>query len=269
MAYTATYDGGLTRTMSRSMSRRPSMGYAVSAPAAYSHGGYVEPGMESYSLSYPLYAPQPSTAVVPLSRRLTGPWYDDINDYGDTPYYDDMTGGYSRPVTPHTLTPHPPHTMVTIPPQPIRHRRNSAVSFVSPTHGRDAYAHYRHGGRPGSLNIKFKRKGAFMAGIGLDEAQSHIRLSNNDAYSIHDLHADPRGRILLKVKWVGYSSLTYEIPLDAYDGRVNLSTLARRVSRACVHYLQANVIPILWDRVELHHLEEVSYGVWQPMLSTR
>ena len=30
---------------------------------------------------------------------------------------------------------------------------------------------------------------------------------------------------------------------------------------------QANVIPILWDRVQLHHLEEVAYGVWQPMLS--
>ncbi|KAF9452164.1 hypothetical protein P691DRAFT_661542, partial [Macrolepiota fuliginosa MF-IS2] len=206
---------------------------------------YVQP---SYG---PVYAPQASTAVVPLSRRLTGPsGYDDINDYGDSPYYDDrpIPGGYSRP--------------------PIRHRRHSAVSFVTPS-GRDAYSQYRHGTRPGSLSIKFKRKGAFMAGIGLDEAQSHVRLSNNDAYSMHDLHADPRGRILLKVKWVGYSSLTYEIPLDAYDGRVNLSTLARRVSRACVHYLQANVIPVLWDRVELHHLEEVSYGVWQPMLSTR
>lgn len=68
------------------------MGYAVSAPATYSHGGYVEPGMEvsvtglircfkclilldiQYtSSSYPVYAPQASTAVVPLSRRLTGP----------------------------------------------------------------------------------------------------------------------------------------------------------------------------------------------------
>lgn len=32
---------------------------------------------------------------------------------------------------------------------------------------------------------------------------------------------------------------------------------------------QANVIPIVWDRVQLHHLEEVAYGVWQPMLSAR
>jgi hypothetical protein len=32
---------------------------------------------------------------------------------------------------------------------------------------------------------------------------------------------------------------------------------------------QANVIPILWDRVHLHHLEEIAYGIWQPMLSAR
>lgn len=88
----------------------------------------------------------------------------------------------------------------------MRHRRHSAVSFVTPAGGRDVYSQYRHGGRPGSLSIKFKRKGSFMAGIGLDEAQSHMRLSNNDAYSLYDLHADSRGRILLKVKVrnVGY-----------------------------------------------------------------
>jgi hypothetical protein len=120
-----------------------------------------------------------------------------MNDYGDMPYYDEIPGGYSRPVTPHHIQ---PSTMVTMPPLPMRHRRRSTASYVSPLSGRDAYAHYRHGGRPGSLSIKFKRKGAFVAGIGLDEAQSHVRLSNNDAYSIHDLHADPRGRILLKIK---------------------------------------------------------------------
>lgn len=50
------------------------------------------------------------------------------------------------------------------------------------------------------MSIKFKRKGSFVAGIGLDEAQSHVRLSNNDGYSLYDLHADSRGSILLKVK---------------------------------------------------------------------
>jgi hypothetical protein len=152
------------------------------------------------------------------------------------------------------MSSYPYGSMISAP--PLRHRRASAVSFANPASHRDIYSHYRRGGRPGSLRIKFKRKGSFVAGIGLDEAQSHTRLSNNDAYSLYDLHADSRGRILLKVKvrsdflfslncqvklgqqWLGYSSLTYEIPLDAYDGHVNLSTLARRISRACVHYLQ-------------------------------
>jgi len=125
---------------------------------------------------------------------------------------------------------------------------------------------FRH---PSSIHVKFKRKGAYTAGITLGEAQSHVRLSSNDSYSVHDFHANHRGRILLKVKWVGYTPLTYEVPVDDYDGRVSLQTLARRISRAVVHYLQANVIPIPWDRVELHYLEEVAFGTWQPMLTAR
>lgn len=39
--------------------------------------------------------------------------------------------------------------------------------------------------------------------------------------------------------------MTYEIPMDGYDGRVSLQTLARRVSRACVHYLQVTFRPLL------------------------
>ncbi len=135
--------------------------------------------------------------ISPTKHNSAG--YDDYNDFGDAQYYD---GGYSRSVTPHSLVPQPHHmptNMVTVPP-PMRHRRHSTVSYVAAPVGRDAYSHYRHGTRPGSLAIKFKRKGAFMAGIGLDEAQSHVRLSNNDAYSVHDLHADGRGRILLKIK---------------------------------------------------------------------
>jgi hypothetical protein len=181
-----------------------------------------------------------------------------------------------------------------------RHRRHSTVSFASQPTTIDPYR------RPSSIHVKFKRKGGFTAGISLGEAQDHVRLSGNDSYRMHDLHADGRNRILLKVRvsvvvqlaelflienaqWAGYASMTYEIPLDGYDGRVSLQTLARRVSRACVHYLQvslhlvcgmllclslslpsqANVIPIVWHRVQLHHLEEVAYGVWQPMLSVR
>jgi hypothetical protein len=41
--------------------------------------------------------------------------------------------------------------------------------------------------------------------------------------------------------------MTYEIPLDGWDRRVSLETLARRVSRACVHYLQVS------SRVQSEH----------------
>lgn len=34
--------------------------------------------------------------------------------------------------------------------------------------------------------------------------------------------------------------MTYELPVDDYDGRVELQTLARRVARACVHFIQVN-----------------------------
>ncbi|KAF6762817.1 hypothetical protein DFP72DRAFT_841894 [Ephemerocybe angulata] len=245
MAYAPSYDG-----FSRSLSRRASMSYG----SAYSHGGMYDhpPMMHAASDPYPgVHGGYPmSNALVPVSRRLTGPGYDDMDprDMYDRDYdYDGYAGG--APMTP--IMP--------------RSRRNSAVSFMSLAAPNMDGGYHRGTGH----RIKFKRKGSLMGGIGLDEAQARVRLSNNDAYSFNDLHSDHHRRILLKVKWSGYNSLTYEIPLDGWDRRVNLETLARRVSRACVHYLQANVIPILWDRVMLHHLEEVSYGVWQPMLSTR
>ncbi|KAF5321109.1 hypothetical protein D9619_000832 [Psilocybe cf. subviscida] len=239
MAYSQGYesygDPYMSRSMSRSMSRRQSMGYP-SYPYSDGMAG------SDYQAPYQIYGP-PSTAMVPVSRRLTNQAYD-----MDDPYYDE-----------HAMSMPMGHSGSMIMP---RARRHSTVSFAPPP----AINPYRV---PSALHLKFKRKGSFTTGIGLEEAQSRIRLSGNDAYSFHDLHADGRGRIYLKVKWTGYSSLTYEIPLDGYDSRIDLQTLARRVSRACVHYLQANVIPIPWDRVVLHHLEEVSYGVWQPMLSTR
>ena len=39
-----------------------------------------------------------------------------------------------------------------------------------------------------------------MAGISLAEAQDHrIRLSSNDAYTTHDLHADHHHRIQIRI----------------------------------------------------------------------
>ena len=37
--------------------------------------------------------------------------------------------------------------------------------------------------------------------------------------------------------------MTYEIPVDGYEGRVQLQTLARRIARAVVHFLQVSACP--------------------------
>ena len=84
-----------------------------------------------------------------------------------------------------------------------RRRRHSTVSFATMPPAVDLYR------LPGSIHIKFRRKGSFTAGVGLDEAQSHIRLSGNDAYSFHDLHADSRRRIYLRIKVCDKDSLCY------------------------------------------------------------
>ncbi len=135
-----------------------------------------------------------------------------------------------------------------------RHRRRSSVSFVTRPPLLDQYR------LSGSHQIKFKRKGAFSAGITLAEAQSHIRLSNNDHYTLRDLNADGRDSVLLTVRvcisalyvstlvdkhlnqWTGYAPMSYEIPLDSYGGRLSLQTLSRRVACACVHYLQVCLV---------------------------
>ena len=38
--------------------------------------------------------------------------------------------------------------------------------------------------------------------------------------------------------------MTYEIPVDGYEGRVQLQTLARRIARACVHFIQVRIPPL-------------------------
>lgn len=102
----------------------------------------------------------------------------------EDPYYADRQVSMAHPGMAHS------NSMVM--PRP---RRHSTVSFTARPPGLD---HYRV---PSSLHLKFKRKGSFTSGIGLDEAQSRsIRLSGNDAYSFHDLHADSRSRIYLRVK---------------------------------------------------------------------
>ncbi|KAG7445931.1 uncharacterized protein BT62DRAFT_143124 [Guyanagaster necrorhizus] len=223
----------------QSVARRPSMSYGT--PMYQPHQlpmdqAYPHP-------SYDIYA---NPHAVPMSRRMSS-----HSAYDDHGYY----RAHQR--LPSNYTPRP--IVVSMP----RQRRHSTVSFTTSGHNNmEAYL------RPSSLRVKFKRKGAFMNGVSLVDAQSHnIRLSGNDSYHVRDMHPDRRDNIYLLIKWSGYQALQYEIPLESYSSRVNLQTLARRVARSCVHYFSTNRIPLAWDRLDLHHLEETSYGVWQPMLA--
>ncbi|KAA1466045.1 hypothetical protein DENSPDRAFT_768703 [Dentipellis sp. KUC8613] len=120
----------------------------------------------------------------------------------------------------------------------------------------------------GGTHIKFRVKGSWRQGVTLGEAMANVRLSNSSTYSFHDLNVDNRGRLILRVRWTGYRSLTYEIPVSGYGGSVHMQSLARRIARAIVHFLTTNAITIPWDRVVLHRLEEMSLGTWMPVLTT-
>jgi hypothetical protein len=225
-------------------SRRPSLSYASTGiPLSPSyHDVYPQT-----AYSQPAYS-QPAYSMYAGSNRSSPHLYDDY-EYPES-YYSKRrgsVGAYSPYVQPMAI------------PRP---RRSSSMSYsgsgyMDPTR--------RGFGRV----IKFKRKGAFTAGITIGEAQANVRLADSDTYTLQDLGVDARGKIYVNLRWPGYPPLNYEIPIDGYGGYVDIQSLARRVGRAVSHYLQANVIPIRWDRIEMQHLEELSIGMWHLKMSTQ
>jgi hypothetical protein len=175
-------------------------------------------------------------------------------------------GGFGPPAllpAAQSMTPYSSHSH-----QQHYSKRGRRASSVGPGMGLASYAPdpYR---RPGGVNVKFRLKGGYRQGITLSEATESARLSRSVSYSMHDLAPDARGRITLKVRWAGFRSLTYEIPVSTdYDGYVNQQSLARRVARAIVHFMTSNAIALSWDRVVLHRLEEITPGIWIPVLTT-
>ncbi|KAI0771964.1 hypothetical protein BD413DRAFT_604099 [Trametes elegans] len=211
MAYTA-YDG-----------YQPQFGFPLQHSLSHGAPAYgIHP--TEYGYQDPIYAgaygenyPQSAYSVYAPQRTMSqfGRAYDDL-DVGD-PYYGDRYYG-----TPYT--------------RQRRHSMSRTMSRSMSRMGRPTLDGYR---RMSSTVVKFKRKGGFRSGITLGEAMSDAHLSNNHDYSLYDLNADGRGRIILKIKWSGYNAMTYELPVDnSYDGRVELQTIARRIARACVHFLQ-------------------------------
>jgi len=257
LAYPAFRDDGFgPRPMSQSRSRRQSIvGYGGQQPLGFSYndhaGIYTEPQM-SVGLHDETY-PQPGYQIYaqPDRRSQHMQAFDDLA-VRDSYYPEERR---ISPVPQHAVI---PHTAI-----PLRQRRHSTSVAFEHAPPMDTFR------RLSSTTIKLKRKGAFRTGITIGDAQSNVRLSGADSYTFRDFNADIRGRISLKIKWAGYPSLTYDIPLDGYGERVNLHTLVRRTARAILHFLQTNIIPIPWDCIEILRLEEVAPGIWQPVLAVR
>jgi hypothetical protein len=272
-----------------------SNGFPESFPQANSYGSFPPPGVmnTSYSMGNreqhhsPPFEPsgfdptggsfsRPATGYPdsydnsPLSDNFIPPPMDDGFGARGRSHSIGGGGGFAPPaLLPSALpmTPYPSHY------SSKRSRRSSSVGpgmgmgmgmgMGVVGYGADPYR--RHGG----VNVKFRLKGGYRQGISLTEATDSARLSRSVTYSLHDLAPDARGRITLKVRWAGYRSLTYEIPVSQdYDGYVNLQSLVRRVARAIVHFMTSNHIALSWDRVVLHRLEEITPGIWIPVLTT-
>ncbi|KIJ70425.1 hypothetical protein HYDPIDRAFT_105142 [Hydnomerulius pinastri MD-312] len=253
MSYSA-YDPYYSGTRSR----RPSLSYTSTPASFHSHGvplssSYHEPAMQQ-GYSQPSYSMYASTAGNLSAHHLPATSYDDIGVHD--PYYrGERRGSFGG-----SVGAYPPLVQPMAAP---RRRRSSSVSYSSAPGFVDSF---RRGSAP---IVKFKRKGAFRSGITLGEAQANVRLSGWDSYSFRDLNVDGRGKIYVNIRWPGYSPLNYEIPVDGYNSYVDLQSLARRVGRAVAHYLQANVIPIPWDRIELQYMEEMAMGTWHLKMSTQ
>jgi hypothetical protein len=138
------------------------------------------------------------------------------------------------------MTPYPSHYSA---------KRSRRASSVGP--GAMGYAgfvgepHRGHTGRhpSGQTAIKFRLKGSAHSGISVNEALERMRLSQGNAYLMHDVSMDMSGKISLKIRWSGYRSNIYSIPLSSdYHGYVDMQSLARRSARAIVHFMEVNAL---------------------------
>ncbi|THH08129.1 hypothetical protein EW145_g2911 [Phellinidium pouzarii] len=263
------------------------------ATQALTHPSYSGRGANNYP-----YSPHtPAPGYDDYSRYPYGePAYDDSADYagyGDLHHAATPRSAYTTPRTnshygayddlalnrrssyygndaDYATYPSTPYASSAIAPSRSRMGRASSVSFhhqasVGPV-STSYYGSYDHRGK--LPKIKFRSKYS-TSGMSLADAVNGERPMGGDSYKWHELHADRNGEILLKVAWTGYRTITYRVPVDWYDGRVRISSLARRVARACIHYLQSNAIPQSWERVKIYSIEEITYGTWQPQLTVK
>ncbi|KAI6111438.1 hypothetical protein F5141DRAFT_984444, partial [Pisolithus sp. B1] len=80
-------------------------------------------------------------------------------------------------------------------------RRGSSISYSSVPSGFSPFS------RGGGGTVNFKPSGAFRSRITLCEAQAHILLSGQSAYTLEDPSIGYRGKIFVHFRWPGYSPL--------------------------------------------------------------
>ncbi|THH20286.1 hypothetical protein EW146_g1041 [Bondarzewia mesenterica] len=240
-------------------------------PPGQIHQQYSTREQHPPSPNPPLLSQQPKSILKNRGPSLSRPAFD------DSPQSDDYYPLDERPRTRSTGAYVPPPSSVLTAPAPAmtpfpsqyskRPRRSSTSSLYAPMPMQmpmqapmvqvDGYR------RVGGMHVKFKVKNSYRSGVSLSEAMGNVRLSSSHEYTFHDLKTDHRGRLMLKVRWNGFRSLMYEIPVSGQNhdhGRyINMQSFSRRIARAIVHFLAANAIHIPWDRVILHHLEETGY----------
>lgn len=121
----------------------------------------------------------------PPSIRTRSQCYED-SDYDDMAIHDPYYSERRR-----SISGYPPLVQS----MPItRPRRSSSVSYTSSPSYIDPLR--RGFGRV----LKFKRKGAFRAGITVGEAQANVRLSGLDSFTFQDLGVDARGKIYVTLR---------------------------------------------------------------------
>jgi len=229
-------------------------------------GGFDTPGMSSTGI------PPPAAAPYTNNSYDNSPLMDSQYGGGPPPLFDDggysrgrtlSNGGFGQPPFMHSgqpMTPYSSHY------RPKRARRASSVGPIMGPGGYVPDMYHRPGGR---VAVKFRLTGEHRSGMTLNEALSSERLSQSRPYMLHDIAPDMHRRITLRVRWSGYRSNTYEIPLSTdFSGYINIQSLARRTARAIVHFMHANGIILPYDRVVIHRLEEISPGIWIPVLIT-
>ncbi|KAJ6457282.1 hypothetical protein C8R45DRAFT_566025 [Mycena sanguinolenta] len=137
---------------------------------------------------------------------------------------------FHRTFLPKRTTPHPFHP-------------STSPSTRSPSHHATPF--------PSSPSLSSSARARCGLALIIDAQSTQTKLAGNADYTLQDLHADQRGRIHVRVdwewflpslKWSSDSPLTYEIHLDVDDGRIIMEALLRRVARACVDYLESNMV---------------------------